>query len=102
MTTEMKEVVCTKCGATNIGPQTRCLRCQAVLPVEQVPQTRPSAAKAPKRAFAPQAQKRAPSTQALQKHAASRPARTTQRFCTQCGTPLKAGQQFCTNCGQRI
>lgn len=102
MTTEMKEVVCTKCGATNIGPQARCLRCQAVLPVEQAPpQGAQPATRGPEAAAAPRATQKRPA-KAPQKRATARPAQTGSRFCTQCGAPLKAGARFCSTCGQRV
>lgn len=103
MTMQMKTAACAKCGATNIGPQARCLLCQAALPVEETaPLPAAKKAQAPRRVSTSQAPKKQTAAKAPPERAAAKPRQAGPRFCTQCGTPLKAGQRFCTGCGERI
>lgn len=74
MVSHVRHAVCRQCGAANIGTQTHCLLCQALLPAAEMPQ----------------------------EPEPSQPASPGYRFCTQCGTRLEEGKRFCTNCGHRF
>ena len=84
-----RTVVCTSCGATNMGVHESCMICGTLLPDAQ---------QAPAAAYTmtPQpASTGSPSTP----EAAQPPAAAAERLCTRCGARLPEQGRFCVECG---
>jgi predicted amidophosphoribosyltransferase len=88
--------VCARCGATNFGVQTICLRCRAPLGEEaelKFVRTCPRCGSpvAQGKRFCPQCGANLLAEQAQ-----------VPLICPECGSPITPGKKFCTQCGARL